>query len=142
MEDGIARLRTGPPDFSLFKHLWRARLISDLDLEELMVDDHRLSQPPLTRTQKRPEIRRCLVCSAEFVSSLPILDDFRVASPNETEDNCHPAQVDVFGFIRQHREAYRDSVSAHAHISEMVIGPFEYVFHHHASSEAAELTVL
>jgi hypothetical protein len=39
-------LRTSRPDFGLFQHLWRKRLIDDHDLKELNGGNHNLERPP------------------------------------------------------------------------------------------------
>jgi hypothetical protein len=39
-------LRTSRPDFDLFHHLWRKRLIDDQDLKELCGGNHNLERPP------------------------------------------------------------------------------------------------
>ncbi|KAF2829713.1 hypothetical protein CC86DRAFT_367656 [Ophiobolus disseminans] len=39
-------LRTSRPDFGLFQHLWRKRLIDDQDLKELNGGNHNLERPP------------------------------------------------------------------------------------------------
>jgi hypothetical protein len=39
-------LRTSRPDFQLFQHLWRMRLIDDQDLKELNGGNHNLEHPP------------------------------------------------------------------------------------------------
>jgi hypothetical protein len=39
-------LRTSRPDFDLFHHLWRKRLIDDQDYKELLGGNHNLGRPP------------------------------------------------------------------------------------------------
>jgi hypothetical protein len=39
-------LRTSRPDFNLFHHLWRRRLIDDQDYKELLGGNHNLGRPP------------------------------------------------------------------------------------------------
>lgn len=54
-------LRVSRPDFGLFHHLWRNRLINDQDLKELKGGNHNLTRPPrryFIRTISRRERNR------------------------------------------------------------------------------------
>jgi hypothetical protein len=51
LQKGTVLIRAIPLDFQLLEYLWQARLIDDLDLEELALGNHTLAIPPLTRTR-------------------------------------------------------------------------------------------
>lgn len=111
-----------PPDFNIFRWLWRNRLIDDLELEELTIasiGNDCFTMSPFDQTQEKRRIW-CTECPAQFERPiLPSLDTFRVESDEGIEDSRATEQADVFEFIRKHNEqsekAYEDWVSSHSH---------------------------
>ncbi|KAF2036613.1 hypothetical protein EK21DRAFT_83561 [Setomelanomma holmii] len=63
-------LKTSRPDFNIFQHLWRKRLIDTEDLRELKSGDHNLARPPgnFVRSNGRPRRFETLLGEANTIS--------------------------------------------------------------------------